>query len=249
MKNNRRVGALVAMATAAVGMAGMAAAPASAAPVRGPQPVSNWLGAVRANADSWVKINWRTDRTICDVEVRVSGGRDVDVDYPGRKRFTSFTRGDTLRPGRTDFTAFEVNPDYDRAGVARLRATISYDLCGRRDRTQYKSFALSLPVLRNNGHHTGPGRPGDGRPGDGRPGDGRPNGGHSNGGNNGGHSNGGHSNGGHSNGGHSNGGNNNGGHSNGGNNNGGHNNGGNWGDHRTQPSTVNPSPSTSPSTR
>nr|WP_221381220.1 hypothetical protein [Actinoplanes polyasparticus] len=188
MKNNRRIGAFVAMATAAVGMATVTAtAPAAAAPVRGPQPVSNWLGAVRANADSWVKIYWRTDRPICDVEVRVGGGRDVDVDYPGRKRFTSFMRGDMLRPGRTDFTAFEVNPDYDRAGVARLRATISYDLCGRRDRTQYRSFALALPVLRNNGPHSGPGRPGnDGRPGhdgghDGRPNgghDGRPNGGH-----------------------------------------------------------------------
>jgi hypothetical protein len=186
MKNSRRIGALVAMASAAVGMATVTAtAPASAAPVRGPQPVSTWLSAVRANADSWVKINWRTDRAVCNVEVRVSGGRDVDVDYPGRKRFTSFTRGDILRPGRTDFTAFEVNPDYDRAGVARLRATISYDLCGRRDRTQYKSFALALPVLRNVGHQGGPVRPGnDGRPGnnDGRPNggnDGRPNGGHS----------------------------------------------------------------------
>ncbi|MBU2669575.1 hypothetical protein KOI35_39300 [Actinoplanes bogorensis] len=184
MNNSRRIGALVAMATAAVGMATVTAtAPATAAP-RGPEPVSNWLGAVRANADSWVKIYFRTDRKVCDVEVRVSG-RDVDVDYPGRRNYTSFSRGDQLRPGRTDFAAVSVNPDFDRAGIARLRATIAFDTCGRRDRTQYRSFSLALPVLRNNNHGgpgfpgrpgDGPGRPGDGpgRPGDGpgRPGDG-----------------------------------------------------------------------------
>ena len=168
MKNSRRIGALVATATAAVGMAAVTAmAPASAAPVRGPQPVSHWLGAVRGNTDSWVKIYWRTERPVCDVQVRVSG-RNVDVDYRGHRRFATLTRGSTLRPGRPDFTPVEVNPDFDRAGVARLRATISYDQCGRRDRTQFKSFSLALPVLR----HTG--RPSNDRPGNDRPGNDRP---------------------------------------------------------------------------
>ncbi|GAA0491104.1 hypothetical protein Ade02nite_23060 [Paractinoplanes deccanensis] len=178
MKNSRRIGALVAMAGAAVSVATVTVAAPAVAAHRGPQPVTTWLRAVRADTDTEVRVYWRTDRRICDAEVRVSA-RDVDIDYPGRARSATFSRGDNLRPGRSDYVEFDVNPDFDRAGIARLRTMISYDDCSRRARTQVRTFTLILPVLRND-RPGWPGRPGDndGRPGDndGRPGDnnGRP---------------------------------------------------------------------------
>src|SRR3954464_1788521 len=84
MNNNRRIGAMVALATAAVGMAATgAAAPAAAPPhgPRGPQPVSSWLRPVKAHTDSLVSIYFRTDRRACDAVVRVFGN-DLEVDYP-----------------------------------------------------------------------------------------------------------------------------------------------------------------------
>jgi hypothetical protein len=166
MRKTQRLGAIVALSTAAFGMAAtVATAPAGAAP-RGPQPVSSWLQSVRANTGSWVTIHWRTDRTICDAEVRVRGER-VRVDYTGFQRSASFSRGDTLRAGRTDFTKVRVTPYMRRPGVTKLWATISYDECGFRSRTQTRTVALSLPVLRNTGPggHDGPGGPGHGYPG------------------------------------------------------------------------------------
>ncbi|MDI6101945.1 hypothetical protein QLQ12_25330 [Actinoplanes sp. NEAU-A12] len=166
MQKTRRIGAVVALATAAFGMATtVAAAPATAAP-QGPQPVSNWLQSVRANTGSWVTIHWRTDRRICDAEVRVRGER-VRVDYVGFRRSASFSRGDSLRPGRSDFTRVRVTPFAQRPGVAKLWATISYDECGFKARTQTRTAVLSLPVLRNTGPggYDGPGGPGHGQPG------------------------------------------------------------------------------------
>ncbi|WP_328466071.1 hypothetical protein OHA21_45270 [Actinoplanes sp. NBC_00393] len=160
--SSRRIGAFVAMATAAAGFAAVStAAPAAAAP-RGPQPVSNWLQPVRAETSNWVNIHWRTDRRICDVEVRVRGDR-ARVDYPGFRRSATLSRGDTLRPGRTDYTRVRVTPYGQRAGVAKLWATISYDECGWRSRTMTRTAVLSLPVLRKNtwpGGNGGPGGPG-----------------------------------------------------------------------------------------
>ena len=145
MNKSRRIGALVAASAAAMGMATVGlASPAAASVHGGPRPVSNWLRAVQAHTGTWVNIGWRTDRRICDVEVRVDGGRRVDVDYPGFRRYTSFSRGDSLRPGRTDYTAIRVTPDFNRAGVAVLRATIEYDNCGRHGRTQRESTWLAL---------------------------------------------------------------------------------------------------------
>ncbi|GAA4925162.1 hypothetical protein [Actinoplanes utahensis] len=166
MQKTRRLGAIIALATAAFGMAStVTAAPATAFP-RGPQPVSNWLQSVRANTGSWVTIQWRTDRPVCDAEVQVRGDR-VRVDYPGFRRSATFSRGDSLRPGRTDFTRVRVTPYQQRPGVTRLWATITYDECGFRARTQTRTAALSLPVLRNTGPvgQGGPGVPGYGQPG------------------------------------------------------------------------------------
>ncbi|BBH66394.1 hypothetical protein ACTI_30790 [Actinoplanes sp. OR16] len=186
MQKTRRFGAMIALATAAAGMATVSAAAPAAAIGRGPAPVSNWLQAVRANTTSWVTINWRTDRPICDAQVRVRG-ESVKVDYFGiRRQFTTFSRGDSLRPGRTDFTRIRVTPIARRSGVANLWATISYDECGWKSRTQTRTTVLSLPVVTRNtvpggnggpggpgqGHTDGPGHDGPGAPGQGGPGNG-----------------------------------------------------------------------------
>ena len=234
MNKSRRIGALVAAAVASVGMSTLVAPTAAEAAHRGPQPVSNFVQRVRANTDTWVSIRWQTDRRICDARVWVNGRR-VDVDYPRNARSTSFSRGDSLRPGRTDFTAFRVNADFNRSAVALLRATIAYDNCGRRDRTVVKSFGIAMPVVAfrpgnggpiggGNGGHGGHG----GNNGHGGNGHGNNGGGMGQGGNNGhGHGNNGNGNGhggnGHGNNGGGQGGNNgHGGHGNNGNGNGGH---------------------------
>ena len=157
MKKSRRIGAIVATAAAAAGMATVTTVAPAAAAERGPQPVSNWLTAVRANTQSWVNIYWRSSRTVCDAQVRVTGGRWVDIGYPGNRRWTSFPRGDTLRAARSDYTSIEVDPDFDRSGIAQLRATIEYTNCGWHARTESKAFALNLPVIRDGRPMSGPG--------------------------------------------------------------------------------------------
>jgi hypothetical protein len=150
MNKIRRIGAILAATAAAAGMTSMAvASPASAAP-QGPRPVSNWLRAVPAHANTWINIYWNTERPVCDAKIWVDGGRRVEVDYPGNRSFTSFSRGTSLRPGRSDYSAVRVNPDYDRAGVALLRATITYANCGWHARTVRTSSTVTLPVQRNN---------------------------------------------------------------------------------------------------
>ncbi|BAL86232.1 hypothetical protein AMIS_10120 [Actinoplanes missouriensis 431] len=189
MQKTRRFGAMIALSTAAAGMAAVSAAAPAAAAGRGPEPVSPWLQAVRANAASWVLVHWRTDRTICDARIRVRGER-VRVEYPGSWRFTTFSRGDMLRPGRSDYIQLRVTPIARRNSVATLVATISYDECGRKARTQTRTSVLSMPVvMRGNvpGGIGGPGAPGHGHPdgpghdGPGAPGHDGPGHGHSGG--------------------------------------------------------------------
>ncbi|GLY01325.1 hypothetical protein [Actinoplanes sp. NBRC 101535] len=174
MQTTRRI---VALATAATGLLAVAAAPAAAAP-RGPQPVSTWLQSVRANTSSWVNIYWRTDRRICDVEVRVRA-EQARVDYPGNARSATFSRGDSLFPGRTDFTRIRVTPFLQRQGVTQLWTTMTYDDCGFKARPQTRTAVLSLPVLRADnwpGGPGGPGGPGQGQPGGQGQGQGQPGG-------------------------------------------------------------------------
>jgi hypothetical protein len=189
MKKIGRIGAVLAAAVAAAGMTTIAAAsPASAAPQapQGPRPVSDWLRAVPANTGSWINIQWYSGRPVCDAKVWVDGGRKVDVDYPGNRNYTSFSRGDTLRPGRSDVTAVRVTPRFNRAGIALLRATISYDNCSFHGRQTRDTTTLSLPVTWTNspGHGNGgqPGHGNGGQPGGGhdggQPGGGQPGGGH-----------------------------------------------------------------------
>jgi hypothetical protein len=157
MKMYRRIGAVVVAAAAAVGMASIGTATAASAAPKGPQPVNSRLHAVKANTGTWVNVAWRTDRKICDAKVRFSAAR-VGIDYASRRDFATFSRGNSLKAGRTDYTAVEVTPHFDRAGVAMLRATIEFTNCAPRDRTQRYTTTLTLPVLRSgNGHTTGGG--------------------------------------------------------------------------------------------
>jgi hypothetical protein len=160
MNKSRQIGAFMAASAAAMGMATVGLASPAAAAGQGPRPVSNWLNPVQANRSTWLNIAWRTDQRICDVRVRVDGGRRVDVDYPSRHRYTSFSRGDSLRAYRIDYTAVRVTPDFNRNGVAVLRTTIAYDNCGWHARTQYRSSYLSLPVVSYRPPMHGPGFPG-----------------------------------------------------------------------------------------
>ena len=75
MNKVRRIGAVVTATVAAVGMASVGTVAPAAAARPGPQPVSTWLRAVRANTGTWINVYWRTDRRICDAEVRFSGAR------------------------------------------------------------------------------------------------------------------------------------------------------------------------------
>ena len=148
MNKGRRIGAVVAATVAAVGMSSVGTMGPAVAAEKGPRPVSNWLRAVRAYTPTWVNVYWRTDRPVCDAEVRVGGAR-VRVDYPGGGRYTSFSRGDNLWPRRTDYTAVRVTPHFNRSGIAVLRATITYDDCRPHGFTRRSSTVLTLPVIRN----------------------------------------------------------------------------------------------------
>ena len=150
MNKGRRIGAVVAATVAAVGMSSVGTVAPAVAAEKGPRPVSNWLRAVRANTPTWVNVYWRTDRRVCDAEVRFNGAR-LRVDYPGWRNYTSFSRGDNLRPFRTDYTAVRVTPYFNRSGIALLRATITYDDCRLHGFTRRSSTVLTLPVVRNGG--------------------------------------------------------------------------------------------------
>jgi hypothetical protein len=165
MHMSRRIAATFALATAAAGLTAVAAAPATAAP-RGPQPVTTWLKPVRANIPTWVDIAWRTDRRVCDAQVQVRGER-VRVEYPGNRRAANFLKGGTLSVRHTEVTRVRVTPESAAGGVAKLWTTISYNECGMHARTQTRTTALSLPVVRNTppGGQGGPGGPGAGHPG------------------------------------------------------------------------------------
>ncbi len=185
MNNRRYLAALAASGLAAAGMATMAmSSPAVAAPI-GPRPVSNWLRAIDAGTPTWVNIGWQTGRRICDVQVRVNGGRLVDVDYPGHRPFTSLSRGNSLAAHRSDYSAVRVQANTNRAGVATVLTTIRYDGCGWHARTQTRSFRLALPVRpdRHNGHGGNGSGNGGGHGQGGQPGGGDGQGGNGQGGN------------------------------------------------------------------
>jgi hypothetical protein len=157
----KRTIAALALAGAAGSVATLAAAGPAVAQPRGPQPVTTRLAAVKANTASWVNIFWRTDRPVCDAQVQVDGGRQVRVSYPALRRTTTFTTGNSLRPGRTAATPIRVSPMTRNGGIVVLRATMSYTDCGRHARTQWTRANLALPVIRQVIHQApAPHRPG-----------------------------------------------------------------------------------------
>jgi len=143
MGKGRRV---LAATMAGISLASVASSAAAAPRFTGPRPVTQLLPTVDPNDPTWVGVRWTTDRRVCDVKVTVWGNRSVRVDYAGRAGYASFRRGDTLRPGRTDVTAFRVTARFDRPVWAILAATITYDHCGRNSRTLTRNTGLLLPV-------------------------------------------------------------------------------------------------------
>jgi hypothetical protein len=150
MHISRRLAVLGATLASAMSLAStVGQAPASAAwPDRqdGLQPLNKVLQPVDPRDPQWVSIRWATDRRVCHVRVRVRGGRDVDVAYPSDRRFTSFSRGEGLRPGRVDYTSFRVTVHRDGPDWAFLTATVDYDYCRWDSPTINDAIGLWLPV-------------------------------------------------------------------------------------------------------
>jgi hypothetical protein len=126
MGKGRRTGAIMAV-VATAGMLSVATATPAAASVKdGPQPLLNWVKAVKAAAPTWVKTYWVTGRDVCDAKVTVSG-KNVAVLYPSNtETYTSFFRNATLATGDYDYTAYQVTATSKRSKVIKLRVTISY---------------------------------------------------------------------------------------------------------------------------
>jgi hypothetical protein len=135
MRTSRRLAILVSAMTLA---SMITPAPASAAGRDGPQPLSNVLPPVDAYGSEWVTVRWTTDRPVCHGRVRMHGGRNVDVAYPGDRDYTSFSKG-----GSTSFrlTAHEDGPDR-----AFLAATVDYDYCRPGSPTMNDAIGFWLPV-------------------------------------------------------------------------------------------------------
>jgi hypothetical protein len=149
MKMSRRLAVLGATLASAMSLALLGApAPASAArPDRdGLRPITNELQPVDAHDPQWVSISWATDRKVCHVRVKVHGGRDVDVAYPADRRYTSFSRGEGLRPGRVDYTSFRVTAHQDGPQWEFLTATVDYDYCRWDSPTMNDAIGFWLPV-------------------------------------------------------------------------------------------------------
>jgi hypothetical protein len=148
MNKGRRIGALAAAAVAAIGMTmTVATAPASAAKAaKGPQPVSQLLQRVDENSTETVYVWFKTDRRICNFKLRVWDNSRVDVTHP-QGWYTSLSRDDRLQRNERDYVTFDVKVgDYARDTWQLLYATMSYDNCNRRARTQTKSTGFLLPV-------------------------------------------------------------------------------------------------------
>jgi hypothetical protein len=149
MIRSRRIGAFLAAIMAAVTIASLTVAPASAATPeqKGPRPVSALLPTVDDGEMSWVSVQWRTDQTICDAKLTVVGNRKVRIDYPRDTRFyASFPHGGTLHRRSTDFTPFRVTPRFGGAAWVVLAGVLTYNFCGRHARTRTMTTGFLLPV-------------------------------------------------------------------------------------------------------
>lgn len=143
-----RTGGRLAIFGAILASAVSLAAPASAdRPYReGLEPLTTVLQPVDPGDPQWVSIRWTTGRRVCHVRVRVQGAPDVDVDYPSDRPYTSFSRGEGLRPGRVDYTSFRVTAHRDGPDWAFLTATVDYDHCRWDSPTMNDAIGFWLPV-------------------------------------------------------------------------------------------------------
>lgn len=154
MRTGRRLAVLGAILAAAMSFAAPASASAEglAAPAAdrpdhdGLQPLTNVLQPVDPEDPQWVSVRWTTGHRVCHVRVRVHGGPDVDVDYPSNRRYTSFSRGEGLRPGRVDYTSFRVTAHREGPDWAFLTATVDYDFCRWDSPTMNDAIGFLLPV-------------------------------------------------------------------------------------------------------
>lgn len=144
----RTAGRFAAVLASAMSLASLAPAPASAHRPHGdgPQPLNTVLRPVDPGRPQWAGLRWATNRRVCHVRVRVHGGRDVDVDYPGGRRYTSFSRGEGLRPGRIGTTSFRITAHRDGPDRAFLTATVDYDFCRSGSPVMNDAIGFWLPV-------------------------------------------------------------------------------------------------------
>jgi hypothetical protein len=165
MRTSRQLAILGATVASAMTLASLVTpTPASAAPRDrgGLQPLTNVLQPVDGHDSEWVTIRWTTDRPVCHVRVQMHGGRDADFAYPNDRGYTSFSKGEGLRPGRIDYTSFRVTPNGDGPVTANgdgpvtangdgpdwvfLTATVTYDYCRWESPTLNDAIGFWLPV-------------------------------------------------------------------------------------------------------
>jgi hypothetical protein len=146
MKTSRRLAVLGATLASAMSLAATAVPAAGGPRSGGLRPVTNTLPPVELNDPQWVGITWTTDQEVCHVRVRVHGGRDVDVAYPGNRRYASFSRGEGLRPGPADITLFQVTAFQHGPDREFLTATVDYDYCHRDSPVMNDAIGFWLPV-------------------------------------------------------------------------------------------------------
>ncbi|GGL02195.1 hypothetical protein [Mangrovihabitans endophyticus] len=148
MSKGRRIASLAAAATAVVAVTSVVPTPVSAATeTKGPEPVNVSLQTVRAHQPTFVHVWWRTDKTICDFELRVWGTPRVEVGYPANTgTYTSFSHGSRLDKREIDYTAFRVDADVAGSRWISLPAMLTYRSCAGEPRDFARTTTFRLPV-------------------------------------------------------------------------------------------------------
>jgi hypothetical protein len=148
MNKGRRIGAVMASAVMALGMAmTVGTAPASAArKASGPKPVSQLLPRVDDNGTTWVEIDFRTDRRACDFRFRLWDNNRVEVHYPNNWSYASLYDDAILERWETDYASvgLEVS-NVNRDTATLLFGQITWRWCGT-GKWQSKSTGFILPI-------------------------------------------------------------------------------------------------------
>lgn len=145
MNKIRRIGAMVAATVAATGMAmTVAAAPAQAAPQKGPVPLSNLLAPmVEQNGPQgqWQSVKFRSKTKACNFKMRVwDFAPNATIVHP-QGFYTSLWQGPTLNKNEVDFASVKFYTGDYKPGwtVQTFPATIWWDNCKKKAKTQSKS--------------------------------------------------------------------------------------------------------------